>query len=138
VNEALQHLIYPRDVSGSVTLYGQQVRSCRRPVNPGEVAKAVSRIAELLGPGIARLQQLMKFVEEVDIAEVRQAPMITGDGKISGRTAHSTLTSLKVRLAWNRPKCSKPASARPTKALWAPRMRRIQVVAHPHRVLCVL
>jgi hypothetical protein len=36
-------------------------------------------------------------VEEVDPSEVRQTPMITGDSQISWRTAHSTLTSPKVR-----------------------------------------
>jgi len=30
------------------------------------------------------LQQLKKFVEEVDATEVRQTPVITGDSKISG------------------------------------------------------
>src|SRR5437870_2786426 len=53
--------------------------------------------------------------------------MITGDSKISGRTAHPTFTSPKVRLTWNSPKCSRPASAGLAEPFRAPRMRRIQV-----------
>jgi len=37
---------------------------------------------------MARLQQLVEFVEETDATEVRQTPMITGDFEISGRSAH--------------------------------------------------
>src|SRR6266704_335262 len=54
--------------------------------------------------------------------------MITGDSKISGRTAHPTFTSPKVRLTWNSPKCSRPASAGLAEPFRAPRMRRIQVL----------
>jgi hypothetical protein len=39
--------------------------------------------------------------------------MITGDPEISGRPAHSTFTSLKVRLTWKPPKCFKAPLARP-------------------------
>src|SRR5437016_1650030 len=53
--------------------------------------------------------------------------MITGESKISGRTAHPTFTSPKVRLTWNSPKCSRPASAGLAEPFRAPRMRRIQV-----------
>src|SRR5439155_22744295 len=53
--------------------------------------------------------------------------MITGDSKISGRTAHPTFTSPKVRLTWNSPKCSRPASAGLAEPFRDPRMRRIQV-----------
>jgi len=40
------------------------------------------------GQEIAQLQQLKKFVEEVDATEVCQTPMITGDSNISWRSAH--------------------------------------------------
>jgi hypothetical protein len=37
---------------------------------------------------MARLQQLVEFVEETDATEMRQTPMITGDFEISGRSSH--------------------------------------------------
>ena len=40
------------------------------------------------GYEMAGWQQLMKFAEAPDIAEVRQTPVITGDFEISRRTLH--------------------------------------------------
>jgi hypothetical protein len=45
-------------------------------------------VAQVPGQEIAQLQQLKKFVEKVDATKVRQTPMIAGDSKISGRSAH--------------------------------------------------
>ena len=47
-----------------------------------------SGVAQVPCQEIAQLQQLKKFVKEVDITEVRQTLMITGDSKISGRSAY--------------------------------------------------
>jgi hypothetical protein len=52
------------------------------------------------GQEIAQLQQLKKFVEKADASEVRQTLVITGDSKISWRSAHCQpyLTRSQVRL----------------------------------------
>src|SRR5260370_34933234 len=69
-------------------------------------------------------------MKKMDSTEVRQTPMITGDSQISGRTAHSTLTSPKVRLTWKPPRCSKPALADPMKRFHTTEMRRFQVIGN--------
>src|SRR5260370_21510836 len=73
------------------------------------------------------LQHLQEIMKEVDAAEVRQTPVITGDPKISGRMTHSAITSPKVRLSRNSPNPSEPLSIRLAKPLPPSRMRRIQV-----------
>jgi hypothetical protein len=45
-------------------------------------------VAQVPCQEIAQLQQLKKFVKEVNATEVRQTPMIKGDSKISRRPAH--------------------------------------------------
>jgi hypothetical protein len=78
VNEALQQSIDQRDAFSSVALRRHGRGSCERPVNPGEMAKALARIRRLWGEGIASLQQSMKLAEELGVAEVRRSSMIAG------------------------------------------------------------
>ena len=85
MNEALQQSIYPLDASSTVLLHGYGLRSCERPVNLGEIAKALARIRELWGEGIGWLQQSMNLGEDVGVAELRRTRMITGDSEISWR-----------------------------------------------------
>jgi len=134
VNEALQQSIYPLDAFITVLLHGYGLTSCARPVNLGEIAKALARIRELWGEGIGWLQQSMKLGEDVGVAELRRTRMITGDSDISGRWTHSAINSPKVRLSRKPPRCAEPASARAANALAAVEMRRIQVTGSqtPH------
>ena len=73
------------------------------------------------------MQQLMKVVEVPDNFEVCQTPVAIGGLQNLALSAHSGITSPKVRLSRKLPKCSKPASGLAVKALHMARMRRIQV-----------
>src|SRR5271157_2996777 len=70
----------------------------------------------------------MKLVGEVCVAEVHGTRMITGDSEIPWRSAHSAITSPKVRLSRKPVQCAKPASAGPTNAFAGVEMRRIWVI----------
>ena len=85
MNEVLQQSIHPGDAFSTVAIHGHGLRGCERPVNPGEMAKVPARVRQFWGEGIARLQQSMKLVEQVGVAEAHGTRMITGDSEISWR-----------------------------------------------------